>query len=235
MEKKTLILVGAGKGLGNAIAREFASHDFRVVLMARNQEHLDAYKKEFEAEGIEVYTRAADASRPETLTAAIHETVQELGCPDAFVYNVGITEPDKGREITCELMLQRYQIDVASAYHCANLMTTDAFAEKKGAILFTGGASARTYATTDDFKVLRMDKSALNYMCTNLHHLLEPKGIFVGTVLIGGAIRPGDPHNDPAILAKLYWNMYADRKEFEVMSTSCEYRRSLPTETAKEA
>ena len=46
-------MIGAGPGNGNAIAREFASHDFRVVLMARNLEHLEQYKKEFEAEGIE--------------------------------------------------------------------------------------------------------------------------------------------------------------------------------------
>lgn len=58
MSKKTLIVVGAGKGLGNAVAKEFASHDFRVVLIARNEEHLQEYKKEFEAEGIETYVKA---------------------------------------------------------------------------------------------------------------------------------------------------------------------------------
>lgn len=31
MEKKTIIVIGAGKGNGNAIAKEFASHDFRVA------------------------------------------------------------------------------------------------------------------------------------------------------------------------------------------------------------
>ena len=36
MDKKTLIVVGAGAGLGNAVAKEFAGHDFRVVLIARN-------------------------------------------------------------------------------------------------------------------------------------------------------------------------------------------------------
>lgn len=231
MDKKTLILVGAGKGLGNAIAREFAAHDFRVVLMARDRAHLDAYQQEFETEGFEVYTKVADAARPETLTAAIHDVVEELGTPDVLVYNVGITEPDAGREITCELMLQRYQIDVASAYHCVNIVATDTFAAKQGAILCTGGASARTYAATDDFKVLRMDKAALNYMCANLHHLLKPKGIFVGTVLIGGAIRPGDPNNDPGVLAKLYWRMYTERKEHELIGMSSEYRKAIPAGT----
>lgn len=49
--KKTLILVGTGKGLGNAVAREFAAHDFRVVLIARNEVRLEEYRQEFQAEG----------------------------------------------------------------------------------------------------------------------------------------------------------------------------------------
>lgn len=36
--KKTLILIGAGAGLGNAVARDFAEHDFRVALVARSKE-----------------------------------------------------------------------------------------------------------------------------------------------------------------------------------------------------
>lgn len=93
MSKKTIIVIGAGKGNGNAIAREFASHDFRVVLMARSREHLEEYKKEFEAEGIETYVKVMDAAKPETVVSAIQDTVKELGTPDVLVYNVGITEP----------------------------------------------------------------------------------------------------------------------------------------------
>ena len=111
MSKKTIIVIGAGKGNGNAIAREFASHDFRVVLMARSQEHLEQYKKEFEAEGIETYIKVMDAAMPETVVAAIKDTVKELGTPDALVYNVGITELDGDRKIDSKLLLERYQID----------------------------------------------------------------------------------------------------------------------------
>ncbi|MDE7311953.1 MAG: SDR family NAD(P)-dependent oxidoreductase [Eubacterium sp.] len=69
--KKTLILVGAGKGVGNAVAKEFASHDFRVVLIARSQEHLKEYEEELQGQGYEVYTKIADALYPETLTKYI--------------------------------------------------------------------------------------------------------------------------------------------------------------------
>ena len=214
--KKTLILVGAGKGLGNAVAKEFATHDFRVVLISRNQERLNEYEKEFKAGGYEVFTKVADALYPETLTKVINEATAELGTPDALVYNVGITEPDGDRAITSELLMERYQIDAASAYHCATLVATEEFAAKKGAIIFTGGGFAKTFSPILFLKPLCIDKAALNAMNIVLHYELEPKGIFVGSVLVSGVITPGDEKYDPAMIAKEYWKIYTERKEFEV-------------------
>ena len=58
--KKTIVVVGAGKGLGNGVAEKFGSNGFRVVLMARNGEHLKEYASDFTEKGIEVYTQAED-------------------------------------------------------------------------------------------------------------------------------------------------------------------------------
>ena len=51
MSKKTIVVVGAGQGLGNHIAERFAKEDFRVVLVARRKEALDEYQKEFTEKG----------------------------------------------------------------------------------------------------------------------------------------------------------------------------------------
>lgn len=216
MSKKTIIVIGAGKGNGNAIAREFASHDFRVVLMARSREHLEEYKKEFEAEGIETYVKVMDAAKPETVVSAIQDTVKELGTPDVLVYNVGITEPDGDRKIDSKLLLERYQIDCASGWDAAMTVATDDFAAKKGAILFTGGGFAKTFQPIPILKPLCIDKAAQNAMNIVLHYEMEPKGIFVGSVLVSGVVQPGDPKYDPALVAKQFWKMYTERKEFEV-------------------
>lgn len=40
MDKKTIVVVGAGAGLGNHIAEEFGRNGFRVILMARREEKL---------------------------------------------------------------------------------------------------------------------------------------------------------------------------------------------------
>ena len=119
MSKKSVIVIGAGPGLGNAVAREFAHHEFRVALIARKAPHLAKYQQAFEAEGIEVMTVAADAAKPETLTRAIETVRKAWGTPDVLVYNIGITVPDGNQPITSQLLMERYQVDVASGWHAA--------------------------------------------------------------------------------------------------------------------
>ena len=214
--KKTLIVIGAGKGLGNAVAKEFAAHDFRAVLVARNEERLKEYVEEFRQLGFEAAYKVADAAKPETLTRAIRETEKEFGTPDALVYNVGITAPDGDRPITSELLMERYQVDAASAYHAATVVATEEFARKKGAIIFTGGGVAKTFQPIMFLKPLCIDKAALNAMNIILHYEMEPRGIFVGSILVSGVIAEGDARYDPAVIAKEYWKMYTERKEYEV-------------------
>jgi hypothetical protein len=50
-----------------------------------------------------------------------------------------------------------------------------------------------------------------------LHHELEPRGIFVGSVLVSGVITPGDERYDPGRIAKEYWKMYEERQEYQVL------------------
>ena len=113
--------------------------------------------------------------------------------------------------------MQRYQVDAASAWHCAMLVATEQFAQKKGAILFTGGGFAKTFQPILALKPLCIDKAALNAMNIVLHDALAPKGIFVGSVLVSGVITPGDERYDPALIAKQYWKMYEERDAFQVL------------------
>ena len=95
-------------------------------------------------------------------------------------------------------------------------MATDEFAQKKGAIIFTGGGFAKTFQPILALKPLCIDKAAMNGMNIVLHAEYEPRGIFVGSVLVSGVIEKGDPKYDPALIAKQYWKMYKERKAYEV-------------------
>lgn len=212
--KKTLILVGAGPGLGNHVAQKFGRQDFRVVLLARSESALQQYEAEFSKEGMEVSTQVVDASKPETLTAAFDRVKAQFGTPDVLVYNAASLGADQPGSITSDVLMHHYQVDVASAYHCVQQVVSDEFGQKNGAILLTGGGlGLHPHAA---YTPLSMGKAALRAMAFLLHADLQPRGIFVGTVTVAGPIAPGTSLA-PELLADKFWDLYTQRQDCEVV------------------
>ncbi len=214
MEKKTIVLVGAGQGLGNHVAKRFGREGFRVVLMARSRESLEAYREEFTGEGIETHVCVADAERPDTLTDALTQARRQFGTPDVLVYNVGITTPDEPGGVDAEELMRHYRVDVAGAWHCVRQVADEEFGRKHGAIILTGGGLALRPSAA--YLPLSLDKAALRAMAYALHEELKPQGIFVGTVTVCGAIG-GDDFFAPSRIAETYWEMYSRRGECEAV------------------
>ena len=214
--KKTIFVLGAGNGCGNRVAEKFGQNGFRVALMARNAGHLAQYEQEFKSKGIEVCTRVADAAHLETVTKAFDELKAELGVPDVLFYNVGVTIPDANLSEAkdAELLMRRYQVDVAGAYHAIQQVLGEAFSKKNGAILVTGGGLG--LYPMDEFLPLSMDKAALRAMCIALHNKLKEQNVYVGVLTVTDSIVPGGKC-DPALLAEDFWKMYVERGECERM------------------
>ena len=171
--KKTIVVVGAGKGLGNGVAEKFGVGGFRVVLMARSEEHLKEYAADFEAKGIEVHTQAADVADLNAFAETFREVVKTYGTPDVLFYNVGITVADEEVKISAQTLVDRYVVDVVGAYNCIKLVDTEEFAGKNGTILVTGGGLAlQPFA---GYLPLSMDKAALRAMVQALSPVLKEK------------------------------------------------------------
>src|ERR1700761_6384287 len=76
---RTIAIFGAGPGLGASIARRFAADGFRVALIARNAERLDALVEQLAAEGIEATGFPADLAAPEEIPALISAVRERFG------------------------------------------------------------------------------------------------------------------------------------------------------------
>lgn len=212
--KKTIFVVGAGKGLGNGVAEKFGGNDFRVILMARNEEHLKEYAADFSAKGIEVHTQAADVADFAAFAQTFHKMVETYGTPDVLFYNVGVTVADAEVEMTAQTLIERYMVDVVGAYNCVRLVDTEAFAQKQGAVLITGGGLAlHPYA---GYLPLSMDKAALRAMVQALAPVLKEKGIYIGAVQVTGTIGSDDFYA-PKTIAEEFWKLYTQRETNEIV------------------
>lgn len=214
--EKTIFVVGAGKGLGNAVARKFGENGFRVVLMCRSAEHLASYQREVQSGGLKVETQVMDTADQTALAAAMQQSVQTCGVPDVLFYNVGITAADKELPsgMTAAVMQQRYQVDVLGAYTCIQQVLSEEFRKKQGAILITGGGLAM-YPSAD-YLPLSMDKAALRAMVMALHPVCQAQGVFLGSVQVCNTIG-GSEQYMPEKIAEQFWKLYQDRTDAEII------------------
>ncbi len=131
-------------------------------------------------------------------------------------YNVGITtlDTDVKDEKDVDLLMERYMVDVAGAYHAIQQVLGEEFSQKRGAILVTGGGLAMY--PMYDYLPLSMDKAALRAMCLALHEELKKQNVYLGTLTVTGTIAPSEKC-DPALLAEDFWKLYTERKDCEIV------------------
>ncbi len=211
---KTIVVVGAGNGLGNHLAMRFGRRGFRVVLMSRAEKNLAKYREEFSAAGIEVHTAAADAADPDSLTAAFDRVKSEFGVPDVLFYNAAMLIGGTPDGLDWNELELHYRVDVAGAFHCVRQVLCEEFCRKGGAVLLTGGGLA--LSPSPDWTCLSMDKAALRSLALILHEHLKERGVYVGTLTVTGAIEPGTKW-DPELLAEKFEELYDSRSGCELI------------------
>jgi NAD(P)-dependent dehydrogenase (short-subunit alcohol dehydrogenase family) len=82
---KTVVVTGAGAGVGRAIARAFAEHGCNVGVLSRDAERLRACAGEIEARGAKACAVPTDVADPLAVEAAADTIERELGPIDVWV------------------------------------------------------------------------------------------------------------------------------------------------------
>jgi len=210
----TVAIVGAGRGLGAATARRFGQQGFDVALVSRSQENVDALAEELTAEGITARGFAADVRNAASLTAALDQAAGTLGPVEVLQYSP-IPQREFLRpvlETTPDDLAGALEFSVHGPIAAVNQLLPGMRALGRGTVLFVnGGSAARPNARVAGTSIAFAGESAYAQM---LHEVLADEGIHVGQLIIPGAITPGHPRNDPAVLADTLWTMHAERGAF---------------------
>jgi short-subunit dehydrogenase len=85
-----VVITGSSRGLGLALAEEFARHGCKIVLNARNERELVRARQQVEKLGAEVGAFTCDVSRPDQAEHLINAARQQFGRVDILVNNAGI-------------------------------------------------------------------------------------------------------------------------------------------------
>ena len=206
--------MGAGRGLGAAVARRFGTEGFEVGLLSRSQERVDALAAELAAEGITAQGYAANVRDSASLSAALERAGETLGPVEVLQYS-----PLPQKEFL-RPVLETTPADLAGAVEFSVYGPVTAVHQvlqgmrflRRGTVLFVNGGSAvRPNPHVAGTSIAFAGESAYAQM---LHEALAPEGIHVGQLVIPGAITPGHARTDPAVLADTLWAMHTQRSGF---------------------
>jgi len=87
---RVVLITGASRGIGRAVALAFAREGARLVLAARSAEGLAGVEAEVRALGSEALSVPTDVTSPEAVTALVDAAVARFGRIDVLVNNAGI-------------------------------------------------------------------------------------------------------------------------------------------------
>lgn len=213
MGKKTIVVVGAGPGLGNHIAEEFCSHGFKAVLMARREEKLQEYVSQMKDKGMDADYQVVDCEDNASIRSAFEMIRNKVGTVDVLAYNAAVVKDGAASSIALEEFLRQYQVDVAGAVCAAQQVLPDQKKRGEGAILFTGGGLA--FAPNPQYASLSMHKAALRTLALALHDEVAEANIYVGIVHVDGLIGSNERYA-PARIAQEFYRIYQERHETEI-------------------
>ncbi|MDD9380879.1 glucose 1-dehydrogenase [Streptomyces sp. ZAF1911] len=87
---KSVLVTGAGSGIGRAVALAFAAEGAAVAVAGRTAGQLDATVELIEKEGGRAVALTADVTRAEDVRAMVRRTVEHFGGLDVAVNNAGV-------------------------------------------------------------------------------------------------------------------------------------------------
>lgn len=182
-----VIVTGASKGIGKAIALRFATAGHHLLICSRNKERLEATAAEIRTQypSVQVHAMAADLS-VKAGAEAFAAFCLEKGDVDILVNNAGIYLPGTSIAEPDGFLESMLNANLFSAYHLTRKLVPSMIEKKQGHIFnICSTASLRAYEGGGGYSI---SKFALHGFTINLRHELKPHGIKVTAVLPGAVM-----------------------------------------------
>jgi len=139
------VIVGAGEGLGRALAAKFASQEFDIALISRSEANsaaaIEAAAKAVPTADVRFFS--ADATRPETMESAVAAITGDMGEIELLIYNA------RGSFTACEPLDMSYaaleevfRVEVVGAFAAAKSVLPGMIERSRGSVFFSSATAA---------------------------------------------------------------------------------------------
>lgn len=203
---KNLVIIGAGPGLGAAIARRFADAGFAIGLIARDDAVLTELSDQLTSSGATCFVARADVTDAEELRDALDSLSALLGAPDVVLSNTSMFVEATPTEIDPEVFETVWRVACLSSLIALQQVVPAMRERGSGVFLMPGTPLAlKPWAPG---AALGSAKAAARNLVMNAGVELAPEGIHAAVITIDGVIKAGTDF-DPGRIAERFFQVSA--------------------------
>lgn len=186
LEDKCALITGGGRGIGRAVALDFAKNGANVAVSSRTKEELERVIEEINVYGVRGLAIPADHSTIEGVQLCVKEYQKEFKKCDILVANAGMTHFSTVVDFPLEDAIKLFNLNVIGTYTLIREILPSMINEKSGKILITSSVQGNVYFGSKKV-AYSASKAALTALGKSLQSEVKQHNISV-TVILPGAI-----------------------------------------------
>lgn len=185
---KVVIVTGAARGIGEAIARAFGSAKCSVVIADRmrrqdGRQRTEALAKEITESGGQALVMQVDVSDRSQVQRMVQNTIEKFGRVDIFVNNAAIMKGGSLVSMDEKNLQEHLSINVGGCFNCCQLVANQMIKQGSGKIIII--SSVDGMEAEEGIVAYSASKAALILMMKCMAVELAPQGINVNAIAPG--------------------------------------------------
>ncbi len=196
LRDKVVIVTGASRGLGKAMALGLAAEGARVVVAARTESEsggpagtIHSTVARIEEAGGQALAVRLDVTREESVEAMVRAVLEKFGTIDVLMNNAGIAFPAACWEMPLKRWELVLRVNLTGAFICTKAVLPTMMEQRSGSIINISSVQARSKGLVNTGVAYGVSKAALERLTTSLAtelggfniavNCLKPKGSVV--------------------------------------------------------
>jgi 3-oxoacyl-[acyl-carrier protein] reductase len=190
LTQKSVLVTGASKGIGEAIAKAFAAEGARVVLAARSAQDLTRVATDLNNQGSEALACPTDLTNPAEVQALVDTAIARFGSIDVLVNNAGgvVDGFPKFETLSDEDWFKTFDVNLFSMVRLTRAVLPHMRLRKWGRIINI--ASELALQPDGDMTHYAAAKAAILNMTKNLSKAYALDGVLINAVSPGMIATP---------------------------------------------
>ena len=180
---KIVLVTGAARGIGKAIALTFGAEQSRVVICGRTAAALEELAAMLRSTGVEVLARQCDVTQKPQVESLRQEIEKSFGAVQILVNNVGIAPAADFLDMPDSLWDEVMRVNVSATYNCCKTFLAPMVGARWGRIINIASTVARV--TYPQISAYATSKHAILGLTRSLAVETARSGITVNAVCPG--------------------------------------------------